>query len=113
VVRSDSVVALVGYRPDATIYDQLQVQSSYATDGPMRLAAELMGETGGGGMGVGARVTSDSLWNPEPDFYILGAKSYGTNSNFLMRVGHEQVRKVFEIIEGNASVDLYPALGAL
>jgi hypothetical protein len=113
VVRSDSVVALVGYGPDATIYDQLQVQSSYATDGPVRLAAELMRETGGDGMGMGARVTTDSLRNPEPDFYILGAKSYGTNSNFLMRVGHEQVRKVFEIIEGNAAVDLYPALGAL
>ena len=29
--------------------------------------------------------------NPEPRFYIVGMKSYGRNSSFLMRVGYEQV----------------------
>jgi hypothetical protein len=110
VVRSDAVVALVGYGPDATIYDQLHVQSSYATGGPAALVTELMGDAEAYGMGPGGRVRSDSLRNPEPDFYIPGAKSYGTNSNFLMRVGHEQVRAVFQLIAGDACVDLYPAM---
>jgi hypothetical protein len=110
-VRSDAIVALVGYGPDTTIYDQLHVQSSYATEGPMPLAMELMGEAGPLGMSSGGPVTPNTLQNPEPDFYILGAKSYGTNSNFLMRVGHEQVRAVFDLIAGPTPVDLYAGLG--
>jgi hypothetical protein len=53
VVRSDAVVALVGYGPDATIYDQLHVQSSYATGGPAALVTELMGDAEAYGMGSG------------------------------------------------------------
>ena len=41
-----------------------------------------------------------TLRNPEPNFYILGAKSYGRNSNFLLRTGFEQVRDVFTLITG-------------
>jgi len=36
-----------------------------------------------------------ALANPEPDFFILGVKSYGRNSNFLLRVGYSQVDEVF------------------
>jgi hypothetical protein len=49
----------------------------------------------------------ESLRNPEPNFYILGAKSYGRDSHFLMRIGFEQVRDVFTLIMGNAGLDLY------
>ena len=31
-----------------------------------------------------------------PGFFILGAKSYGRNSNFLLRIGWQQVDDVFE-----------------
>ena len=48
-----------------------------------------------------------TLRNPEPNFYILGAKSYGRNSNFLLRTGFEQVREVFTLITGKADLDLY------
>ena len=34
---------------------------------------------------------ADTLRNPEPDFYVIGSKSYGRNSQFLIRVGLEQV----------------------
>lgn len=36
------------------------------------------------------------LRNPEPGFFILGAKSYGRNSTFIMRIGWEQVDEAFE-----------------
>ena len=49
----------------------------------------------------------DTLRNPEPDFYILGAKSYGRNSHFLLRIGFEQVREVFTLIAGKADLNLY------
>ena len=106
-VRSDRVVALVGYGPDATIYDQLQVHTrEAASHRPMELATGLSWEAG-----PGAGVTADGLRQPEPNFYILGAKSYGTNSNFLMRTGHEQVRAVFGMIVGaSGSTDLYAGM---
>jgi hypothetical protein len=38
---------------------------------------------------------AEVLKNPEPNFYILGIKSYGRNNTFLMRVGWQQVDEVF------------------
>ncbi len=41
--------------------------------------------------------------NPEPGFFILGAKSYGRNSQFLLRIGWQQVDDVFRsLIEQGA-----------
>jgi hypothetical protein len=103
-VRCDNVVAMVGYSPDVSVYDQLQIHSCYATAGPMKLAAALLGEAGADCLTAGAALTADTLKNPEPNFYILGAKSYGTNSNFLIQVGHNQIRDVFKLIQPNAPV---------
>ncbi len=50
---------------------------------------------------------ADALTHPEPAFFILGAKSYGKNVNFLIRLGLEQIRDVFTLIEGDPAVDLY------
>ena len=55
---------------------------------------------------------SDTLRNPEPDFYILGAKSYGKNSQFLIRLGLEQVRDVYQLLTGDSELDLYSDSGA-
>jgi thioredoxin reductase len=43
----------------------------------------------------------------EPGYVVLGAKSWGRDSGFLMRDGFEQVRKTFAAITGNARLDLY------
>ena len=48
-----------------------------------------------------------TLMQPEPNFYILGAKSYGRTSNFLFSVGLEQIRDVFTIIGDRPTLDLY------
>ena len=39
----------------------------------------------------------DVMRNPEPGFFILGAKSYGRNSHFLIHLGLEQIREVVGI----------------
>jgi len=36
----------------------------------------------------------DALRCPEPDFFILGVKSYGHTSSFLLRTGYAQVDQV-------------------
>jgi len=93
----DRIVSLTGAVGDARMYRQLQVHECYATSGPMKLAAALLTSASADCLtqeshGVGALV------NPEPDFYILGMKSYGRNSSFLMRVGWEQVDEVFSLL---------------
>ena len=66
VLEVDNILAMVGYRPDTSIteelqvryykatgtclgYQPLQVHYCYATEGPMKLAAALMAAGGGGG----------------------------------------------------------------
>ena len=96
-VEVDRVLALNGGVGDASIYRQLQVHECYATCGPMKLAAVLLGETGGDCLAQASH-GPETLVNPEPGFFILGAKSYGRNSQFLLQVGWRQVDDVFSMV---------------
>jgi hypothetical protein len=92
-VLADRVLSLTGYVPDASLYRQLQVHECYATSAPMGLAAQLLGAAAGNCLeqpSYGVAV----LRNPEPNFFVLGAKSYGRSSQFLMRAGYDQVSDV-------------------
>ncbi len=92
----DRILSLTGFVPDDRLYRQLQIHECYAFAAPMKLSAALLGAAGGGGDCLSQRSHgADTLANPEPNFYILGIKSYGRNTNFLMRVGWEQVAEVF------------------
>src|SRR5207245_526038 len=102
----DRVIANVGYSPDTSLYRELQVHECYASLGPMNLAVALLKHAGADCLTVPAQ-GADTLRNPEPSFYILGAKSYGRNSNFLLRNGFAQVREVFSLITGKTALDLY------
>jgi thioredoxin reductase len=97
----DRVIANVGYTPDTDIYRELQIHECYATLGPMKLANALRDPRSGDALAVAGRAAE--LGNPEPNFFILGAKSYGRNSDFLLRIGFEQVRAVFTLIAGRAA----------
>ncbi|HXU32010.1 MAG TPA: FAD-dependent oxidoreductase [Thermoanaerobaculia bacterium] len=99
-VAVDRVLSLTGFVPDDRMYRQLQIHECYAFSAPMKLSAALLGAAGGGGDCLSQTSHgADTLVNPEPNFYILGIKSYGRNTNFLMRVGWEQVGEVFGRIE--------------
>lgn len=94
-VAVDRILARVGFQPDRGIYAELQVHECYASEAPMKLAAALLGA--GGADCLSQPVPGlDLLTNPEPGFFILGAKSYGRNANFLFRTGVEQVKALLE-----------------
>jgi len=99
-VDADRVLALTGRVGDHLLYRQLQVHECYATSGPMNLAAALLGQGGGAGGDCLAQTSlgADTLKNPEPGFFILGAKSYGRRNDYLMRVGWQQVDEVFQLL---------------
>mmetsp|Transcript_54361 Transcript_54361/g.101942 ORF Transcript_54361/g.101942 Transcript_54361/m.101942 type:complete len:437 (+) Transcript_54361:121-1431(+) len=92
----DQFIGCCGYHPDSSLYEELQVHQCYASNGPMKLAATLLGGSGDCLKQVSAGV--DSLRNPEPGFFILGSKSYGRNSAFLLKIGHEQVSTVLDAV---------------
>ena len=94
-LRVDRVVANPGFRPDGRPFEELQIHRCYATEGPMKLAAHLLGETATDCLAQSVP-GADLLSNPEPGFYILGAASYGRDSRFLLRNGLEQIDQLFE-----------------
>ena len=94
----DRVLGLNGGVGDHAIYRQLQVHECYATSGPMKLAAALLGASGGDCLAQESH-GADTLVNPEPGFFLLGAKSYGRNSQFLLRIGWDQVDDVLGLLE--------------
>ncbi len=96
----DSVIANVGFRPARWMYEELHVNECYASQGPMKLAAKLLGETGGDCLDQRSH-GPESLRNPEPNFFILGSKSYGRNSSFLLQVGLQQIEDVFTLFESS------------
>jgi thioredoxin reductase len=72
----DRVVGNVGYTPDTAIHRELHIPEGHA-----------------------------SLRTAEPNYYIVGAKSYGRNSSFLFRDGFEQVHEVFAMISARTVGD--------
>ena len=93
-IEVDHIISNTGLRPDLSIHSELQVHICYASDGIMKLAASLLGASGDCLAQPAAGI--ETLISPEPDFYILGSKSYGRNSSFLLRVGIEQVAALKE-----------------
>lgn len=92
----DRIVGLTGFMGDTSIYRQLQVHECYASAAPMGLSAALLAAAGAGPADCLAQesVGVDVLRSPEPNFFVLGMKSYGRNNSFLLRIGYEQVDEV-------------------
>lgn len=101
-ILADEIVANVGYRPDTRPFEELQVHRCYATEGPIKLAAHLLGETSSDCLQQSSGGAS-LLKNPEPDFYILGAASYGRDARFLLQTGLQQVTELFDDLKAQST----------
>ena len=101
----DRVLALTGYVGDAGLYRQLQIHECYATAAPIDLSAALLGAAAGDCLGQASH-GPDVLRNPEPNFFILGMKSYGRVNQYLMRIGWEQVDDVVSLLDPVAGVEV-------
>ncbi len=97
----DTVLALTGAVGDNSLYRQLQVHECYATAAPINLSAALLGAAAGDCLQQESHGV-DVLRNPEPNFFILGSKSYGRVNQFLLRIGAEQVDEVFAALASEA-----------
>ncbi len=79
----DRIVANVGYRPNLEMLKELQLDLCPNTEG------------------------TKELIQPEPNFYILGSKSYGRDASYQITQGLDQIRRVFAIIGDRENLNLY------
>jgi thioredoxin reductase len=79
--EAERLIANVGYKPDLSLSSELRVLEP-----------------------------EGDVLTGEPGYYILGAKSYGRRSGFMLQDTAAQIRRVFETIRGETSVKLPEAL---
>jgi len=112
LLEVDQIVANVGFRPNLDFCRELQISQSYVTEGSAELDGNLLADGGTDcldrSVGLG-----DLLITTEPNFYVLGSKSYGRKSPFLFSAGLEQIRHLFTIIGDRDSLDLYASSQSL
>ncbi len=78
----DRIVAQSGHRADARLYAELNVALAAATE-PVPLV------------------------QTEPDFYVLGAKSFDRRPGFTLAEGHDQIRRLFAVVGDRENLNLY------
>jgi len=101
--EADQVIVNCGYGPDASLYRELRVHECYESLAPMKLAAALQGAGTGDCTQIPA-FGAELLANPEPDFFIVGAKSYGRSSDFLLQTGFRQAADVLARLAESAGL---------
>ena len=94
----DRIVGATGFRPDLGLARELQAKTCYATEGTFNLAAALLGEKGGDCLSLGG-FGPETLQHPEPGYFVLGMKSYGRTTDFLIRTGLEQIQNLLDLLE--------------
>lgn len=95
----DRVVVLTGFRPDLSFLSEVRLDLDPTLQAPRRLAAEV--DPNLHSCGTVRATGAFDLAQPEPDFSLLGAKSYGRAPTFLAMTGYEQVRSVVALLAGD------------
>lgn len=96
---ADTVTVLTGFRPDLSFLSELRLELDATLQAPVRIAAEV--DPNIHSCGSVAATGAADLAQPEPDFYLVGAKSYGRAPTFLTITGYEQVRSVVAALAGD------------
>lgn len=99
VTKVAHAFALTGFRPDIEMLRELRTALDPALEAAAGIAAEIDPNVHSCGS-VGATGARE-LAQPEPGFFIIGAKSYGRAPTFLALTGYEQVRSVMAHLAGD------------
>ena len=95
----DEIIGATGFRPDLHMLDELRLSLDAGTQSPLALGPLI--DPNLHSCGTVRPHGALELQHPEPDFYIVGMKSYGRAPTFLMLTGYEQVRSVAAAIAGD------------
>ena len=95
VVVCDRVVAFTGFHPNGGIHSELNVEISPVTEGSARLFRAISNVTDC--LAV-PRVSPGDLASGEPDFWLIGSRSYGRAPTFLLQTGFQQIETILDSI---------------
>ncbi len=95
----DQIIGATGFRPDLSILSELRLSIHEGTEGVSAIAPLI--DPNFHSCGSVPPHGAEELKHPEPDFYIVGMKSYGRAPTFLMLTGYEQVRSVVAALAGD------------
>ena len=98
-VDVDVVVNATGARPDHSVAGELRLDLDPVL-GSTRALAPLI-DPNQHSCGTVPPHGVDELAHPEPDFFAVGAKSYGRAPTFLLATGYEQARSVVAALAGD------------
>lgn len=99
VVTVDRVVAATGFRPDHSIAAELRLDLDPVLEATRALAPLI--DPNEHSCGTVPPHGEAELRHPEPNYYVVGMKSYGRAPTFLMATGYEQVRSVVAALDGD------------
>ena len=91
-VEVDEIISLTGYRPNLDMLRETTVSLSDVSEGTAGLYRALTNVTD---CLAKIDVNFEDLQSGEPGLFIVGIKSYGRNSGFLLRSGIEQLDAIF------------------
>lgn len=94
-VELDEIVALTGYRPNLEMLRELSAEFSGVSEGVAGLYRALTNITD---CLAKIEVNPKDLQTGEPAFFLVGIKSYGRNSGFLLKSGVEQLEAIFSVL---------------
>ncbi|MED4850978.1 NAD(P)-binding domain-containing protein [Caldifermentibacillus hisashii] len=95
----DEMIVNTGNRPDFSFLREVRISIDTATESVKALAPLI--DPNIHSCGTVRPHGEKELRQPEKDFYIVGAKSYGRAPTFLMATGYEQVRSVVAYLSGD------------
>lgn len=97
----DQVIVTTGYHPDLQMLGDIRLALDSALEVPVRLAPLIDPQVHT--CGTVPLHGYEELQQPEPNFFIVGMKSYGRAPTFLLVTGYEQVRSVVAAVTGDVS----------
>jgi thioredoxin reductase len=95
----DEIVVATGLRPDLAMLGELRLGLDPMVEAPSALAPLI--DPNVHSCGTVPPHGADELAHPEPDFYMIGMKSYGRAPTFLLLTGYEQARSVVAALAGD------------
>lgn len=104
-VLVNEVVACTGFRPNLEMLRELRLDLDDRNEAPTALAGAIDPNLHSCGS-VPPHGYKELKHSAEPNFYIVGMKSYGRAPTFLMLTGYEQVRSITAAIAGDMKAAL-------
>ena len=98
-LKADIIVRATGFRPDLSIVGELRLDLDPALECAAALGPLI--DPNLHSCGTVRPHGAKELAHHEPEFYVVGVKSYGRAPTFLLATGYEQVRSVVAALTGD------------